>query len=362
MEKKLLIIKNQHGVSAIILALSLVVLLGFAALAVDIGYLYSAKNELQNAADAAALAASRELGRIYSEETLSSTDFGATENSSFLASIYNVAVDVAGKNVAAGNLVSISEADIEIGQWNPTSRTLTETLIAPDAVRVVPKREASSDNAVTLFFARVLGIVESDVSATATAALSGLAEIDEGGLPIPVGISKYWFTYYKETGFCNRDIKFHPTNTLDGCAGWHTYTSKPATASKLGTPGKKGILDGLRTGSFTSPAATAGETKFEFIGGTLASAFGDMKALYDAKKDPVTGEWKTSVVVYDRNDCSNPNTAITIVGFAKTTVYKVEGPPGLTIFARIECDFYEPDTRGGGGNYGLKGAIPGLVQ
>lgn len=52
---------SQRGVVAIITALSLVALVGFAGLALDLSHLYVNKTELQNAADACALAASREL-------------------------------------------------------------------------------------------------------------------------------------------------------------------------------------------------------------------------------------------------------------------------------------------------------------
>ena len=53
--------KDQRGAVAVIVALTLVVLLAFGALAVDLGYLMMVKNELQNAADAGALAGAREL-------------------------------------------------------------------------------------------------------------------------------------------------------------------------------------------------------------------------------------------------------------------------------------------------------------
>lgn len=52
---------KQRGAVAIIAALSLPILIGFAGLALDLGRLYVAKTELQNATDACALAASREL-------------------------------------------------------------------------------------------------------------------------------------------------------------------------------------------------------------------------------------------------------------------------------------------------------------
>lgn len=53
--------QQQRGVIAIVVGLTLAVLIGFVGLALDLGKLYIAKTELQNAADACALAAAREL-------------------------------------------------------------------------------------------------------------------------------------------------------------------------------------------------------------------------------------------------------------------------------------------------------------
>lgn len=54
-------IGKERGVVAIMVAISIVVLIGFVGLALDLGKLYVAKTELQNSADACALAAAREL-------------------------------------------------------------------------------------------------------------------------------------------------------------------------------------------------------------------------------------------------------------------------------------------------------------
>ena len=51
------LLRDQRGASAVLIALLLVVLLGIAALAIDLGYLYVTRYELQNVADSAALAA-----------------------------------------------------------------------------------------------------------------------------------------------------------------------------------------------------------------------------------------------------------------------------------------------------------------
>jgi len=53
--------KNESGQAVVILAIVLVAVLAFAALAIDAGNAYTARREAQNAADAAAMAATRQL-------------------------------------------------------------------------------------------------------------------------------------------------------------------------------------------------------------------------------------------------------------------------------------------------------------
>ena len=49
-------LRNEHGQALIITLISFTVLLGFVGLAVDVGYMFYTKRQLQVAADAAALA------------------------------------------------------------------------------------------------------------------------------------------------------------------------------------------------------------------------------------------------------------------------------------------------------------------
>ena len=63
-------IKDESGASAIIVALMLVVLLGAAALAMDLGSAYSTGAKVQNTCDAAALAAAKELPNRCSTESV----------------------------------------------------------------------------------------------------------------------------------------------------------------------------------------------------------------------------------------------------------------------------------------------------
>ncbi len=345
-------IDNQRGASAVLVALCLIVLLGVAALAIDVGYLFATKNELQNVADAAALAATRQLGAIYEPMTYD-------EQTAYVCNpvdILPIGKNVAVKNKAAGVNIIIKDEDIVIGQWDATTKTLSATLNQPDAVKVTARRQSGINGAVTTVFSKVLGIDNVGLFADATAALTGQSTAGPGELEIPVGISQKWF----EPNFCNQPIKFYPTGNINGCAGWHTYDSWPANADKL-----RDILEDMTPADsiFESPQTVAGESQFVFTGGNLASVFDEMQALYEAKKD-ADGKWETNVVVYGSSDCSNPTGEITIVGFATAIITGVNGPsddPPHTIFAKVICDNVSQG-RGSGGNFGTKGSIPGLVE
>ena len=67
--------------------------------------------------------------------------------------------------------------------------------------------------------------------------------------------------------------------------------------------------------------------------------------------------------MYDRGDCTNPNQSILIVGFAQVELTNVVNSPDKLVRGKVLCNLTSPeDNRGGGGEYGLKGPIPGLVR
>lgn len=125
-KKIITLIKEEKGQALILVALSMVVLTGVAALSVDYGYLAWQKRDLQNAADAAALAAAWDLPN---------GDYQARANE------------------YVSKYIDISEM--------PT--TVTTTKLNNKAVRVEIDREYNT------LFAKVLGINSSDVYAMAEA-------------------------------------------------------------------------------------------------------------------------------------------------------------------------------------------------
>ena len=72
--------RPQKGAMLITMSLFFITLIGFAAVAVDVGHLMVARNELQNAADAAALAGANCLNKTPTSSGLDCTSTPSAAN------------------------------------------------------------------------------------------------------------------------------------------------------------------------------------------------------------------------------------------------------------------------------------------
>lgn len=350
-------VRDSRGATVLWVALLVAVFVSFAALAIDIGYAAVVRNELQNVSDAGALAGARQLGATYDSMTIAQQQVYVCDPSTITPPV----ISVAAQNKAGNVSISVPAGDISIGKWTAGTKTFTADLNQPDAVMVTARRDSVANGPVTTFFAGVFGVGTLDARAPAIAALTGIPNIDEGGLPLPLGISTLWFTIPRPGGFCGTSIATFPTN-LQNCAGWHTFKMNSNSSNM------KKIVD--VSNNFQSPAVSVGES-LEFYGtagGTLFSNGKEyLRNLFDAKKvlndgvidrDSDSTTWTTSVVVY-KGDC-NPSGGQEIAGFATFIVTAVSGPSEKTLYGRVLCDYVE--NRGGGGAYGTRGTIPGLVR
>jgi hypothetical protein len=248
------------------------------------------------------------------------------------------------------------------------------------------------------------------------AALSGQSTAEPGEIELPIGISDYFFGDGDD--WCYDDIQFYPTNDPASCAGWTSweYGSNDITLRRIL---QDGLVD-VEERDYVSPETIAGESIFNFTGGTLSNpTFADLLTLFQHKGydyNPNTGEyitdgsgnpyhqapdglgyplnelgadglevlgadgqpvrllypdgtprnyhkWETGVPVYERGDCSNPNQSIRILGFAGIELRDVLDAPDKLVRGVVQCDLVDQDaSRGGGGEYGTKGSIPGLVR
>ncbi len=143
--------EGRRGSIAVTAALSLVVLVGFGAFAIDYGYLHFKRSQLQTAADTAALAGAAVL-------------LSSGEN---LEQIQDVAVDIGRKNLTADDdpTGALTLGDVTFYKGG------VPAAVSPDAVEVTVNRTTGAGNPVDLFLGPVLGRQDADVSATARASL-----------------------------------------------------------------------------------------------------------------------------------------------------------------------------------------------
>jgi Flp pilus assembly protein TadG len=166
------LLHGQRGAVLILFALCLLPLLNFIALAVDLAWINLTKVELQNAADAAALAGARSLSDALSPHWSTAT---------------TTARNVARRNFANAG-ARIRDTTIETGYWNINNPSLglrpsTGVPVGGDlpAIRAtVAISSGQNSGPLTLFFATILGIPSKDVQASAIAVLV-LAPAPGGG-------------------------------------------------------------------------------------------------------------------------------------------------------------------------------------
>jgi hypothetical protein len=215
---------RQRGAVALVVGLLLPVLLGAVGLALDSGHLYLTRTELQNAADACALAASYEL-----------TGAPAIPGAAFSRA------EAAGRTVARQNKVGfqrhgIADAEVEVsfGSGLSAGSGWAGAGAASPAARYVRCAVTRSD--IAPWFMQVLGAGPKRVNALATATLSpaqttcaipmGLCAQPGGSAPNFGYVKGDWYGLnFSETGSnVNysgnfRWIDFDPSATTPGCSG-----------------------------------------------------------------------------------------------------------------------------------------------
>jgi len=182
------ILRDEQGAVAIITAVILAfVLFGTAALAIDIGRLATVKNELQNAADAAALAKARHL---YPQNN--------GEPNWLAAEQAPVPINTAGG-------VELTEYEAEVGYWNlsgspPNIQSSATSDNDVPAVQVTVERsEDNNSGPITNFFGGLIGLSNSDVVAEAIAVTYPPGEIGPGQT-FPVAIHQEFLNLYHDNG------------------------------------------------------------------------------------------------------------------------------------------------------------------
>lgn len=132
---------SERGAVGVMVVILMTALLGFAAIAVDIGLVYAERAQLQNGADAAALAVAQECARNLAAAQCTPT--------STLAH-------------------SLSDQNALDGMSNVRSTTVDKSR-GEVIVSLGAEEGGAAENSVSLFFARALGLASSEVGARSSA-------------------------------------------------------------------------------------------------------------------------------------------------------------------------------------------------
>lgn len=257
--------KNRRTGAVMVFALViLVVLIGFASLTLDVGALYNTRADLQNAADAAALAGASMLAEDAMMEIRYAKQKYATE---ILQDVFERASTVAA-NVTSfgGKPVVLNGSDVITG-WidltSPSSPIDTgKAASLTNAVHVVAHRSKESPSGpVDLFFASIFGYSHAEVSASATAAFDDrVSGYDPAGdadlIPITIGLKVYGqellkladaYGFAADTGEVHKqsdgipEINLYPLSTSPGNFGLLNIGNDNQSVGGTGTQIENGV-------------------------------------------------------------------------------------------------------------------------
>jgi len=143
-------------------------LLGFGALTIDVGVLFNSRADLQNAADAGALAATNVLA--------------SDRSANGVAKARQTAIEIIQRHSTLGRNLTIGSNDMVFGRIDfdaeSTSFDFTPTEVFPDSVRInIQASKNSSNGPVPLYFAAIFGKRSAEVRASALAGLTGARDI-----------------------------------------------------------------------------------------------------------------------------------------------------------------------------------------
>ncbi len=353
--------RRPTGSISILFSILLLILFGFAALAVDIGYMAVAKSELQSAADAGARAGAV---RLYNKGVGPDWTTGQQR-----------AEELAEMNRTTGNAVILLSAP-EAGYWNATTggQTIqspvgfTPTAYDFPAIRVTASRTGVGDGGpITTLFARTLNIDSAPMSASAIAVVSGPGYVDQRNL-FPYAMSKcmyetHWDASATPPGPRDSDKEFPLTNDQTAINRYPELRDCPEeeipgtwTTLKLDANGASAIRD-LIKGNVESAPISIGEI-IPVDGGLKTTEYGAIQEC--SKEGDKSCQFVTVPVVSTtvRGDSE-------VVGFACLEIIRAQqgGKPPLqktfTVRMTRSCD--PPGSGGIGPDYGFK-PRPRIVQ
>jgi Flp pilus assembly protein TadG len=407
--KHFLRIRNQRGVVAIMIASLTVVLAGLSAFAIDLSHLFVVRNELQNAADAGALAGVRFLY----------DDNGLSINAGANLVAYNAAISNRSEKTpvevrwSGGN-----QGDIQRGHWSFATRSFTpnDSLLPvalwgttteeldqnPNFINAIRVRTRREDKPAASFLAGIFGIKNFALSAEAIAYIGFAGTLAPLEVDEPIAICKQSIlSNGKYSCTVGRMINSGKNMAAHETAGWTDYNQVNPCLGGTNANEVRSLVcgDGNPEPIYLgSPVATNG--------GEIESALKRIRTCWAGKTGKIK-PWKITLLVIDCPG-NNVGTCEKVVGVVTVNIVWISGegedssykeaptemgewshssPDGKvrwrsfvkhfrlknldntpasyekkTIYFQPDCQPHVPTGRSGGENFGMLAKIPVLVK
>jgi hypothetical protein len=347
---------ERRGAVTVLVSVVLVVVLGMAVLAIDVGMLYVARGELQRAADASALAGTWKLisddrlkggsaqTAVFTQARGEAAGYGLDNPALYV----NLTMDQNAGNSGGG--------DIVLGTLSsPWERTQVLDLSNPDtfnSVQVRTRRDEERNGAIALYFARIFGYQDSDGWAQATATyrddVVGFRITEHSGnvglLPIALHIDR-WNELLARTRTTGDQYSYNSTTGMvsSGSDGIFELNLYPGAGGTQLPPGNFGTVDIGNPNNSTADITRqirygVNESDLAYFGGEInigATGYlmmnGDTGLSASIKDDleAVKGQPR-SIPLFDQVAGNGNNSYFRIVGFAGVRIMYVKLTGAMT--------------------------------
>ena len=387
---------DRRGVAMVTVLVALAALIAAAALAIDVGLVWAARTQLQNATDAAALAGAAHLiDKVGPSVTLSEAQTAVHDQAGLNKSVA----------VAVPSGLAVDSADILVGHWDLATRSFNSSVDLSDpndvnAVDVTTRQDGIANSPVPAIMARILGRDAFSVSARATAYLGFAGRVGPGKLDLPIAIDccklrgpdckqDYCSTIASPPNPCalSATVPAHQgaatvtclefTNSADQNACWTEYSETNSSVNTSGIndivkTGYQGEVDSLYPifvdNGTKTPVIDEVKQRMQGTGGYVGKGAGaDRYPPYDGYSD----SWVVGLPVIEcqtADHCSGGTHAM-MVGFVCFEIREVLVAPDKIIKGRFLCPsdplFAEcpiGPTGTGGDDFGIRADFPVLVR
>lgn len=334
---------SQRGATIIIVAFAMVVLISIGALAVDLGFAYFQRTNLQKAVDSSALAGASVL---YQEENgeLIIKPFSVREEavSYFDKNVHGLNADVT-VDVGHWSFGIMSEKKFE-SMWDGYAEEITPVDLYevgddwdnPNSGHINSVQVEASVQSPT-FFSRIFGKENLVVRSKAVAYLGFPGGFQPGEIDMPIVICKEsiagWGDDDLSCGIARLIHSGQASGNLDFNSGaWTNYSSGCELSFSAGNnPGGLQYILSDMTGECKVPNPTAISGSVSTGGGQTNVGFSEVgdclkfPAFVSGNEDPRTEPWNITILVVDCEGSNNPSGCLSVVGAVNIDIVLITG-------------------------------------